>query len=339
MLRSNGLVHILSRGEQSMAMNVCRSAAILLSLWLTTFSAFAAELMTTTVTSSRDATSQRVKFFVPAHVTTAVPLLVVLHTWSGDVTQTGFIEPCLAECEQRGWAMIHPDFRGANVRPEACASELAVQDVVDAVTWIESKTKIDTRRRYLVGTSGGGHMTLIMAGRHPELWAGASAWVPISDLAAWHGESVARKQKYFQNLEAVCGGKPGDLATVDEQYRLRSPLTYLAKANGLPIDINTGINDGHTGSVPVSQSLRAFNVLAEANGEPVVMFSENEIARLNDRRDIDTIGARKISAEPGRMHRPLIRRSAGPARVTIFDGGHEGDMPTAIRWLAEQRRP
>jgi dipeptidyl aminopeptidase/acylaminoacyl peptidase len=297
----------------------------------------AAELSSTTVPSTRDGVAQKVKYFVPANVAAPVPLLVVLHTWSGDVNQTGFVEPCLAECAQRGWAMIHPDFRGPNVRPEACASDLAVQDIVDAVAWIETQTKIDPQRRYVTGASGGGHMTLIMAGRHPELWAGASAWVPISNLAAWHAESVARKQKYFQNIETACGGKPGDSAAVDEQYRLRSPLTHLANAKGLPIDINTGINDGHTGSVPVSQSLRAFNLLADVNGKPAAKFTAAEIAQLSERRDIDSVGPRP--AETGRQHPILVRRMAGTARLTVFDGGHEGDMPTAIRWLAMQRRP
>jgi hypothetical protein len=40
--------------------------------------------------------------------------------------------------------------------------------------------------------------------------------------------------------------------------------------------------------------------------------------------------------EPGRRNKVLLRRQAGPVRLTVFNGGHEGDMPTAVRWLAEQ---
>ena len=33
----------------------------------------------------------------------------------------------------------------------------------------------------------------------------------------------------------------------------------------------------------------------------------------------------------------LFRREAGPARVTIFEGGHEGDTKAAVDWLARLR--
>jgi dienelactone hydrolase len=300
--------------------------------------AAAAELHTAAIPSTRDQQPQKVRYFIPANVSAPVPLLVVFHTWSGDVDQTGFVEPCLAECERRGWALIHPDFRGPNNRPEASASDLAVQDVLDAIRWIEAQTKIDPQRRYAVGASGGGMMTLLMAGRHPELWAGASAWVPISDLAAWHGESVARKQRYAGDLEKACGGKPGDSAAIDAEYRQRSPLTYLAKAKTVPIDINAGIHDGYTGSVPIGHSLRAFNLLAGSQGMQDAQFTAAEIEQLTARREIPARDADKAPQEAERQHKVLLRRTAGTARLTIFDGGHEGDMPTAIRWLAEQRR-
>lgn len=290
------------------------------------------------INSSRDGSSQKVRYFVPENLPGPAPLLVLLHTWSGNVDQDSFVPICAQECQRLGWALIHPDFRGQNFRPDACASELAVQDVVDAVGWIESEAKIDSSRRYVTGASGGGHMTLIMAGRHPELWAAASAWVPISDLAAWHGESVARKQNYAQHLVQVCGGAPGASPEIDAEYRQRSPLTHLAGAKGLPLDINAGITDGHNGSVPVSHSLRAFNLLAELQGHGDVCFSPAEIAAMTERQSISPADRAAAPDELGRTHRVLVRRVAGPTRVTIFDGGHEGDLITAIRWMAGHRR-
>ncbi len=292
------------------------------------------------INSTRDGSGQNVRYFVPEKLTEPAPLLVLLHTWSGNVDQDSFAPICAQECQRLGWVLIHPDFRGQNFRPEACASELAVQDVVDAVRWIESQTKIDPRRRYVTGASGGGHMTLIMAGRHPELWAAASAWVPISDLAAWHGESVARKQNYAQHLVQVCGGAPGTSAQVAVEYRQRSPLTHLAGAKGLPLDINAGITDGHShnGSVPISHSLHAFNLLAELQGRGEVRFSAEEIAAMTEQQLISPADRAAAPDEQGRTHRILVRRVAGPTRVTIFDGGHEGDLITAMRWMTGQRR-
>jgi poly(3-hydroxybutyrate) depolymerase len=286
------------------------------------------------IRSSKDGTMQSALFWSPKQSADAVPLLVGLHSWSAKYTQeNGYLE--LAK--KHGWAVILPDFRGPNLRPEACASDLAVQDVLEAVEYAKQHARIDPRRIYLVGGSGGGHMSLVMAGRVPKLWAGVSAWVPISDLAAWHAESAKRKNVYAKMMEQVCGGKPGTPET-DQQYRARSPLTYLAAAKGLPIDINTGIHDGHKGSVPVSHSLRAFNLLAEINGHPEKKFSEEQIKVITDS---ETIPAELVSEKidrPGFTKPILFHRTAGPVQITIFDGGHELIAPAACQWLVKQRK-
>jgi len=305
--------------------------------------AVAADSVDVQIPSTVDGVRQSARIYLPnISNETPVPLLVVLHSWSADYRQKGFIEPCLKECERRGWALIHPDFRGPNRRAQACASNLAVQDVLDAVAYMRTKRPIDLRRIYLVGTSGGGHMTLVLATKAPKLWAGVSAWVPIVDLATWHRQSVQRKAKYATDLVAVCGGPPGSSPEIDRQYTERSPLFHLANAAGLPIDINTGIHDGHSGSVPVSQSLRAFNRLAEVNGLDDRKISDEHILTIVRMRKVPTKLAFVDAPAPDsaeKRDRPvLLRRNAGPARVTIFDGGHEGDMPAAIEWLSRQQR-
>ena len=72
---------------------------------------------------------------------------------------------------------------------------------MDAIAYARSTTAVDARRIYLIGGSGGGHMALMMAQAAPELWAGVSAWVPISDLAAWHAFSKQQGSSYFKMLE------------------------------------------------------------------------------------------------------------------------------------------
>ncbi len=299
----------------------------------------AAELQTVQIKSSSDGKLQSARLFVPDDARKSpAPLLVVLHTWSGNYKQKGFVEECLVECERRGWSLVHPDFRGPNLRPQACASDLAVQDVLDSVDYMKRGAKVDERRIYVVGASGGGHMTLVMATRAPQLWAGASAWVPISDLAAWHGEATNRKLKYAGELEKICGGPPGKSDAVDEQYRRRSPLFHFDAAKGVSIDINAGINDGHTGSVLVSHSLLAFNRLADVNGKPQQKLSADEIGTMTNERVIPKSLLGNVRVQEKRKHSVLFRRVAGPVRVTIFNGGHEGDMPTAIGWLATQSK-
>ncbi len=320
-----------------------------------------APLVEVTIPSSIDGTDQPALWWAPRspkelgnedngapdEVGEGVPLLVHLHTWSGGYRQASPRDSFWALARQRGWAFIHPHFRGPNQTPEACGSALAMADVVDAVRFAQANADIDASRIYLVGSSGGGHMALQTAAHHPELWAGVSAWVPISDLFAWHAthtkieDDQPKPGRYARMIEASCGGPPGTPAT-DREYVARSPLFHLHRAAGLPIDINVGIHDGHKGSVPTDQSLLAFNVLAEANGDPGAAFTAEEVALIRDERrtparDSLTDGGAPAIEQPRRFE-VLLRRTAGPARITVFDGGHTHDEQPAVAWLTDQQR-
>ena len=286
------------------------------------------------VPSSTDGTPQKVIYWRPASAAhdingPSVPLLVFLHSWSGGFEQG---PPWIDQAKKLGWVLVAPDFRGPNNRPEACASDLASQDILDAVAYARRDARIDASRIYLVGGSGGGHMALVMAARAPDLWAGVSAWVPISDLAAWHAESKARKNNYAKMLEQSCGGAPGP--ETDAEYRHRSPLFHLASAKGVPLDINTGIHDGHTGSVPVSHSLRAFNVLSA----PDKQVSAADIDFMVREQKIPAALAAETQTDPERQKAVLFRRTSGNARVTVFEGGHDSESAAAVFWLARQHK-
>ena len=290
--------------------------------------------MAVDVTSTKDGTPQKVVYYQPDSAAKnlagpAVPLLVFLHSWSGSIEQGPML---VGLAKQRGWVMIAPAFRGINNHPEACASDLASQDIIDAVEYAKAHARIDTDRIYLVGGSGGGHMSLIMAARAPGLWAGVSAWVPISDLTAWHAESSARKNNYAKMIEQCCGGKPGP--ATEAEYRHRSPLFHLAAAKGVPLDINTGIHDGHTGSVPVSHSLHAFNVLAAPNKQ----VSAADIDFMVREQTIPAALATETQIDPERQKATLFRRASGNARVTVFEGGHDSEPTAALEWLSRQRK-
>lgn len=291
------------------------------------------------VPSSKDGSLQKAVFYAPPEAALdgqgePAPLLVGLHTWSGGYEQgLGYI----AIAKGRKWVMVAPDFRGPNVRPEACASELAVQDVLDAVAYAREHARVDASRIYAMGSSGGGHMALMMAARAPKLWAGVSAWVPISDLAAWHAENVSSKRGYAGMLEKVCGGPPGRPET-DAQYRARSPLFILAQTKGLPLDINVGIHDGHSGSVPVSQSLWAFNMLARANGLENLRLTDEQIAFMTSQEKVPPALVNQQEKDPERQKAVLFRRIAGPVRLTVFEGGHDSEPAAALAWLARQRQ-
>ncbi|MCB1020491.1 MAG: prolyl oligopeptidase family serine peptidase [Acidobacteria bacterium] len=263
-----------------------------------------------------------------------VPLLVSLHSWSADYTQRREdLEPLtMAE----GWIYLFPNFRGRNDNPDACGSELAQQDILDAVEWAKKQYPVDASRIYLVGTSGGGHMTMLMAAKHPEVWAAASAWVGISDLTAWHAKHA--EANYGAMLRACTGGAPGASAEVDAEYQKRSPLGWMAGAKDVPLDIEAGIKDGHEGSVPIRQSIDAFNVIAEAvGGAPV---TEEEIQELSASPEGRLANPQPSDqAEDTALGRKIyLRRTAGKARITIFEGGHEGIGLAAIDWVRRFRK-
>ncbi len=285
--------------------------------------------------ASIDKTQQPALFYKPEG-NGPFPLLVILHSWSGNWLQTSNI-PLMKHAIEKKWIMVHPDFRGANRNPKAGGSKYAVQDVIDSVKYAKTQAPVDSSKVYLVGVSGGGHMALQMAGLAPDLWSRVSAWVPISDMTRWYHETKKAGIKYTKEIVACCGGIPGASEAVDREYRYRSPLTHLKAAKGIPIDIQAGITDGHTGSVPIRHTLLAFNELAEDKDRLSLKLIEEfteipkvPISLLKPDLPSDDYGYGK--------KKPLFRRESGNVRVTIFDGGHEILHAAALEWLSRSSK-
>lgn len=281
--------------------------------------------------SSADDTMQPAMFYAPT-TDEPIPLLVALHTWSGNYKQAGGAG-CANWCVKQKWAFIQPDFRGPNWTPQAMGSELVVKDIISAVDYVRKHVKIDPDRIYLIGGSGGGYGALLMAGRAPEIWAGVSAWCPISDLKKWHAECEKAKRGYYKHIEKAVEGIPGQDAKADEECRKRSANTYLKNAKAVNLDIATGIHDGHTGSVPISHTLEAFNVVADPKdqiaSEDIEYFVEKE----------ETPPALKKESG-GKLQNRLIhfRRTSNNVRVTIFEGGHNILHRPGLNWLEHQMK-
>ncbi|MBA3638463.1 MAG: prolyl oligopeptidase family serine peptidase [Acidobacteria bacterium] len=206
------------------------------------------------VTSSLDGSLQDSYLIVPASRSSGAarrPLAVLLHTWSNDLEQR---QPEVeAEAEARNWLLLAPNFRGRSDHPEACGSRFAQQDILDAVAWVRSHYAVDEQRVYVLGLSGGGFMTMLMAARYPQSWAAASAWVGISDLRAWYDEHEA--DDYGKMMRACLGGSPKDSDEIATTYRERSPLTYLRAGLDVPFDLAAGKDDP---TVSVRHTLQAF---------------------------------------------------------------------------------
>jgi dipeptidyl aminopeptidase/acylaminoacyl peptidase len=204
-----------------------------------------------TVLSSLDGSQEPSLFYCPRE-RIRPPLLVGLHTWSCDLYNQ--VDAMLPMCRERGWALLLPEFRGPNLASnprarQACASALAKQDIIDVVDVTLGEYALDADRVFLLGGSGGGHMALMMAAYAPRRWGGVSAWVPVTDLAAWHTENPS----YAPHIAACCGGAPGTSPDVDKEYRERSPLHHAESMAEANLSVHHGRYDP---SVPYSHTWR-----------------------------------------------------------------------------------
>lgn len=302
---------------------------------------------TVTIFSSLDRARQSIIVYVPENSigpgSKPVPLLVALHSWSGGYTEAPahYYTPA----KEHAWAMVAPHYRGSNYTPQAGASDKAIQDVLDAVAFVQKNASIDPDRIYLIGQGGGGHMALMLAAKRPDLWGGVSVWGAISDLEKWHA-FLGTGGRFGAMLEGVCGGPPNEKTR--KEYTARSPLTFLDKAKGVPIDLNVGIRDGadkDKNPVPPEQTLLAFNMLCVANDQQVQQLSEEDVATLNAKAKVpDTLQQEfdekkdTLGIEAGRKQTVLYRRLAGPVRLTVFDGGADEDVAMATAYLKAQSR-
>lgn len=298
---------------------------------------------------------------IPNETSSKRPLLIALHTWSFDYRQGGGQIVFAKWCMEQNWHFLHPNFRGPNDQPEACGSDLAVQDILDAVEYVkqQSANNVNEDRIYVVGVSGGGHMSLMLASRYPKLWAGVSAWSGISDLREWWRERSAETsdcihhaafRKYATNVEHVVGGTPtdGSPAAAMEECWKRSPVTYLSElsATDVSLDINHGIADGREGgSVPFWHSLQAFDAVQTSQDQR----GDQWMRQFYDSRQVPPLVVQHDSTREGEelsnvsdplyQERPIhYRRTKDSTRLTIFEGGHEILHLAALNWLSQQRR-
>jgi len=168
-----------------------------------------------------------------------VPLVVGLHTWSYD--RFNQVDGMLPLCKERGWGLLLPEFRGPSLESnrrahQAGGSALAIQDVVDGVAAVSQRSPINREALFLLGGSGGGHLSLLVAASTPALWKGVSSWVPITDLSAWHGQNP----EYAPHIAACCGGEPGTSEDVDREYRERSPIAKVKALSKVNLSLHHG---------------------------------------------------------------------------------------------------
>jgi dienelactone hydrolase len=258
------------------------------------------------------------------------PLLVVLHSWSTRYLQH-FSTPYGRWADQEGWAMVAPDFRGVFDRPEATGSDLAVQDVLDAVDWALERGGVDAERVFVVGFSGGGMMSLLMAGRHPDRFAGAVSWVPVHDLADWYAYNRDEQagSGYQFEIASSCGGDPTSEQSARKECEQRSPEAHLdaTRDAGMAVYLGHGLSDR---TVPPDHAVRAFDHLADEDdrlGEDV----RAAVARGELPQDVP--GEQAESFFGPEDPEVLLARRSGPVTLALFEGEHDMVFHPGLQWM------
>ncbi len=267
------------------------------------------------------------------------PLLVVVHSWSSNYKQTGDI-PYALFAKKNDWVLIHPDFRGINKRPQATCSELAVQDVLDAVNYVKKHSNIDPSRIYLTGFSGGAMMSLVLAGRYPDLWTAVVAWVPVFDLKNFYlySKKISKRKKYVKHILASCKGKPVKGSSALKEYIKRSPVTYLENAKGkqVKIYIAGGLQDSY---VPPSHALKAYNLLADDKDKippKYIKFIDKHRKLPKFPKDFNNKTKNPLFKHAG--VKLLFRKRSNKVSVFIFNCGHNMIYNVGLDWLSRHKQ-
>jgi hypothetical protein len=269
--------------------------------------------------SSMDTSHQKAMFF-PASGYQPQPLIVSLHTWSGDYRQK---DPLASKILEKGWNYIHPDFRGSNTRPEACGGEKVIRDIEDAIGYAKQHGNVDVDNIHVIGTSGGGYATLLMYMKTALEIRSFSAWVPISDLVDWYWACDGRGLKYAGDILS-CTDSQDSVLNIEEA-RARSPYfmdTPVSRRKKSRLNIYCGIHDGYTGSVPITQSINFYNKLVrDMKGDELALVPlEDAIHMMSQRTFTPGEAAQLLGPEGRRIH---YRKQYDSINLTIFEGGHE----------------
>jgi dienelactone hydrolase len=269
------------------------------------------------IPSSLDDSLQKAYFYKTTSPTPQ-PLIISLHTWSGDYTQQ---DPLAEQVAAKNWNYIHPDFRGPNNTFKACGSPWVISDIEDAITFAIQEGHVDTTEIHIIGVSGGGFATTLMYMKTQHPVKSFSAWVPITNLVDWYYESLGRGNQYADHIwQATRSDSTLNLSEAKKRssYFMDTPVRQRSKSK---LTLYAGIHDGYTGSVPITQSINFYNKLVKETdpSEVSAIVPTETILQLVTKRNYPGNSSGEILGD-----RPVIfQKHFRNIHLILFEGGHE----------------
>jgi dienelactone hydrolase len=254
------------------------------------------------------------------------PLLVYLHSWTGDYRQ---IDDMALKAKELDWNYITPNFRGPGWEPKSCGSDFVIADIDDAIDYMIKNANVDKNEVHIYGRSAGGHATMLCYMRLKFQAKSFSSWAGISNFVDWYYETGTRKLPQHKQLLMATGDtiKPNF-----EEMKKRSPYFYQIPQHrkNAKLYLYTGIHDGYVGSVTVTQNVNFYNKLIKEKSpkDKSNIVSDKDIIELLTKRTYLASNPNLKEKINGRLVH--YQKEKGNIKLVVYEGGHEMFVETIL---------
>lgn len=181
-----------------------------------------------------------------------------------------------------GYNIFAPNFRGSTCygsqfmkMVEQDWGDGPRRDIISGVNWLVKEGYADSDKLFVMGGSYGGYLSLLLHGRHPELWKGVVDQCGMTDLISYI-ESVP------EHWKSIMKERLGDIEEDRDKLIKDSPITYIEEMRQ-PTLIIQGANDPRVPRTESDQMVERFNELGY-QVEYKVFADEGHICRKKNNR-------------------------------------------------------
>jgi dipeptidyl aminopeptidase/acylaminoacyl peptidase len=251
--------------------------------------------------AARDGTGLQGLLYRPDETSGDVPVLITVH--GGPTAQARpYFDPLAEYLRSQGIAVLDLNFRGSTGFGKTFARmdnqrnrTKAVDDVADAVAWLQEQEGLDGDRVAVMGGSYGGYLTNAAVGAYPELFEAGVSLVGVSD---W----VRALEEASPALKASDVIEYGDITDAEERefFASISPINNVDEIEAAML-FSHGVNDPRD---PVTESDRMVRALRERELEVTYLRWPDEghsVRKLDNRvhlyREIAAFLEEELKAE------------------------------------------